>query len=272
MELDHTSHSAVELYKKCPQRFYLERVLKVESTQWLAGPAGSAFHSMAEDHDNGHDVQSYQAYLDANLEPGVLYTHSRGEDYDWWVHTGPTFFDNYRRWRDATGWEIEAVEEEFRIQPAGLQWPVVGFIDRRFYSPRSGTHIICDIKTGYRLPINSPQLKIYKVADDIRRHSTASTAGHRGEAEAVSAGHGEAPGSGPNAGGLCSGAEVAVNYYDARRGVGTGLEWPDWTEADLVQHIEPVERGILADDWTAKPGAQCRYCPVRQHCSFKKGK
>lgn len=252
MELDHTSHSAVEEYKKCPQRFYLNRILKVDSEQWLAGPAGSAFHTMTEDYDNGYHVEPYQVYLDENLEPGVLYTHSRGEDYDWWVASGPYLFDQYRRWRDATGWEVEAVEEEFRIQPDGLQWPVVGFIDRRFRSPRTGTSIICDIKTGYRLPKDSVQLPIYHVADSILRGISGGS---------VVTGSSEA-GSSP----------VAVNYYDARRGSSTGLEWPVFSEADLVEHIGPVERGILADDWTAKPGAQCRYCPVRKHCSFKKGK
>lgn len=271
MELDHTSHSAVEEYKKCPQRFYLSRILKVESTQWLAGPAGSAFHTMTEDYDNGVPVRAFHEYLNENLEEGVLYTHSRGEDYDWWVASGPYLFDQYRKWRDDTGWEVEAVEEEFRIQPAGLQWPVVGFIDRRFRSPRTGTSIICDIKTGYRLPVDSPQLKIYKVADDVRR-AGETAARLRGSPGAVPEGPGEAPCSGTSTAGLDSGVKVAVNYYDARRGSSTGLEWPVFSEADLVEHIGPVERGILADDWTAKPGAQCRYCPVRKHCSFKKGK
>lgn len=252
MELDHTSHSAVEEYKKCPQRFYLNRILKVDSEQWLAGPAGSAFHMMTEDYDRGVTVLPYGEYLRSFMEEGVLYTHSRGEDYDWWVASGPYLFDQYRKWRDDTGWEVEAVEEEFRIQPAGLQWPVVGFIDRRFRSPRTGTSIICDIKTGYRLPKDSVQLKIYHVADSIRRGIS-----------------GEPVVTGPSESGS---SPVAVNYYDARRGSSTGLEWPVFSEADLVEHIGPVERGILADDWTAKPGAQCRYCPVRKHCSFKKGK
>lgn len=248
MEREHLSHSAAEEYIKCPQRFYLNRILQVESTQWLAGPAGSAFHTMTEDYDNDEPVRTFQEYLDDNLEEGVLYTHSRGEDYDWWVNTGPTFFDNYKEWRRATGWEILAVEEEFRIQPAGLQWPVVGFIDRRFRSQRTGTEIICDIKSGYRLPVNSVQLPIYFVADQIRRID------------------------GLGKGSVGSDQEIAVNYYDVRRGNSTGLEWPTWTEADLIRHFQPVEHGILTEDWTAKPGSQCRYCPVRKHCQFKKGK
>jgi RecB family exonuclease len=271
VDIDHTSHSAIEEYKKCPQRYYLNRVLKVEGTQWLAGPAGSAFHTMTEDYDNNEHVASYQEYLDANLEPGVLYTHSRGEDYDWWVHTGPSLFDHYRRWRDATGWEIEAVEEEFRIQPDGLQRPVVGFIDRRFRTA-SGTTIICDIKTGYRLPKDSAQLPIYYVAESVRR-----AAGTVGEGSAESSGdptaeHGSPAGG--EAGGLrVEDSPVAVNYYDARRGDSTGLVWPTWTEHDLVKHVRAAEHGILTDDWTAKPSTQnCRYCPVRQHCQYKKGK
>jgi CRISPR/Cas system-associated exonuclease Cas4 (RecB family) len=256
MELDHTSHSAVEEYKKCPQRFYLNRIVKVESEQWLAGPAGSAFHSMTEDYDNEQVVRPYEEYLQENLEEGVLYTHSRGEDYDWWAVTGPGLFERYKEWRRDTGWEVEAVEEEFRIQPTGLQWPVVGFIDRRFRSPRTGTSIICDIKTGYRLPENSVQLPIYYVADTIRRDQLGVSA----------------QGTGRNDEPVL---QVAVNYYDARRGNSTGLEWPGsagWTEQRLVEYVLPAERGILENDWTAKPGPQCRYCPVRKHCEFKKGK
>lgn len=253
MQLDHTSHSAIEEYKKCPYRFYLHRVLKVEQTHHLAGPAGSAFHSMTEDHDNGVTVRPFEEYLQENLEDGVVYTHSRDENYDWWVRTGPVMFDAYRRWRDATEWEVLAVEEEFRIQPAGLEFPLVGFIDRRFRSPRTGTEIICDIKTGYRLPVGSAQLPIYYVADSIRRSDGSGT---------------EGSGRGDEAD-----AEVAVNYYDARRGDSTGLEWPAWTEASLVEYVRPVERRILADDWTPNASTNnCRYCPVRAHCEFKKGK
>jgi len=169
VELDHTSHSAIEEYKKCPQRFYLHRVLKVEQTHHLAGPAGSAFHTMTEDYDNGYVVRPFNEYLFEQVGYDVDYTYSRGEDFLWWEQMGPRLFDQYRRWRDDTGWEVLAVEEEFRIQPDGLQWPVVGFIDRRFRSPRTGTHIICDINTGYRLPVDSVQLPIYYVADSIRR-------------------------------------------------------------------------------------------------------
>lgn len=254
MELDHTSHSAVEEYLKCPYRFYLNRVEKVDGVKWLAGPAGSAFHSMTEDHDNGQTVRPFTEYLDENMEIGAQYTYSRGEDYGWWSVHGPLMFEQYKEWRDATGWEIEAVEEEFRIQPHGLQWPVVGYIDRRFRSPATGTAIICDIKTGYRLPKDSPQLPIYHVADGIRRAS-------------VGMGTADIPGEGEDNSG-----RTAVNYYDARRGDSTGLEWPDWTEASLVSYVRPVEERILADDWTPNPGPHCRYCPVRDHCQFKKGK
>lgn len=251
MELDHTSHSAIEEYKKCPQRFYLHRILKVEQTHHLAGPAGSAFHTMTEDYDNGVTVRPFEQYLQEELEEGVVYTHSRDENYEWWVDVGPRLFEKYKEWRDETGWEVLAVEEEFRIQPVGLEFPVVGFIDRRFRSPRTGTEIICDIKTGFRLPVESAQLPIYYVADKVRRFSESTDGGGEGEAR----------------------PPVATNYYSARRGDSTGLEWPDWDVQTLVDYVRPVEEKILADDWTAKPSAKnCRYCPVKQHCAFKKGK
>lgn len=278
MQLDHTSHSAIEEYKKCPQRFYLNRILKVESTHHLAGPAGSAFHSMTEDYDNNVTVRPFEEYLQENLEDGVVYTHSRDENYEWWTRTGPIMFDAYRRWRDVTGWEILAVEEEFRIQPDGLEFPVVGFIDRRFRSQRTGTEIICDIKTGFRLPVASAQLPIYYVANLVRTREGGAPycGGNEGQGseshERVHSGtRGREVRRLHEAGN--SRANVAVNYYDARRGDSTGLEWPGWDVQALVSYVRPVEQGILEDDWTAKPSVNnCRYCPVKQHCQFKKGK
>ena len=252
MQLKHTSYSSVSEYYKCPYRWYLARVEKVDQVQHLAGPAGTAFHSMTEDYDNGVTVRPYKAYLDEAMELNVPYVHSRGEDYGWWVEMGPRFLEWYRRWRDATAWEVEAVEDEFRVQPDGLAVPFVGFIDRRFRSRTTGTRIITDIKTGYRLPSDSKQLEGYAGAIVARSAEEA----------------------GADDGGDAQGGDVALNYYDARRGDSTGLVWQSQLSAvrKLVDFVKPAERGILDDQFPPNPGVACRYCPVKQHCKFKKGK
>jgi RecB family exonuclease len=250
--LKHTSYSSVSEYLKCPYRWYLSRVEKVDQVQHLAGPAGTAFHTMTEDHDNGEDVRPYQAYLDEAMELDVPYVSSRGEDYEWWAVNGQRMFEKYREWRDATAWEVEAVEEQFSVQPDGLAVPFVGYIDRRFRSRTTGTRIICDIKSGYRLPSDTKQLESYGAAV-FHRHAEQSDPGGTGEVGSD---------------------RLALNYYDARRGDSTGLVWSERVSAvqGLVDYVRPVERRILAEDFTPNPGPACRYCPVKQYCKFRKGK
>lgn len=237
MELHHTSHSALEDYLKCPHLFYLKRVEKVETENLLAGPAGSAFHSMTEDFDIGNEPMPYESYLQRELEEGVPYVSIRMEGYDWWVARGDGMFDAYRAWRELTQWDVVGVEEEFSIQPEGLSVPFVGFIDRRF-KLSTGHIAVVDIKTGLRMPKTRLQLNEYVAAARIQGHKADATA-----------------------------------FYDARWGSSTGLGWPiDWDEMKLVSHVAPIEQAILADRFDPTPDAnKCRYCPVRQHCDYRKG-
>lgn len=237
MTLEHTSHSAVEEYLKCPHRFYLRRIERVSTENLLAGPAGSAFHSMTEDYDNGNEPLPYESYLQDQLEDDTAYVAIRTEDYDWWVARGDDMFDSYVKWRNLTGWDVLGVEEEFSVQPEGLSLPFVGFIDRRFRMS-TGHVVVVDIKTGYRMPKMRTQLNEYAAASRI------------------------------------DGNQVdAVTFYDARWGSSDGLTWPiDWDANKLVEHVAPVEQAILAEKFDPQPDAnKCRYCPVRQHCEYKKG-
>lgn len=237
MELHHTSHSAIEEYNRCAYRFYLRRVKKVPTENLLAGPAGSAFHSMTEDFDNGNDPMPYESYLQANLEDDTAYVSIREEDYEWWALRGDELFDRYVAWRELTNWEVVGVEEEFSVQPEGLSLPFVGYIDRRFRMS-TGHIVVVDIKTGLRVPKDRTQLNEYVAASRINGHQADATA-----------------------------------FYDARWGSSTGLAWPiDWDEMKLVSHVAPVEKAILAEEFPATPSAQkCQYCPVRQHCEYRKG-
>lgn len=266
MPLEHTSHSAIEEYLTCPKRFKLNRIDKVPRTQLLAGPAGTAFHTMTEDFDNGQPVRKYQSYLDDVMEPDVPYITIRDENYSWWREHGEAMYGAYVKWRERTGWDVEAVELEFRVQPAGLQLPVVGFIDRVFRG-RTGTTLVVDIKTGWRVRADSKQLPLYAgayrvlAAEAGTAGDAGSSEGLRGEAEAVP------PAMERVTGRLGEETPVATSYYTARTGNSTGLEWPDWDAGTLVGYVQPVEHEILNERFDAKPSAaNCKFCPVREHC------
>lgn len=237
MQLEHTSHSAIEEYLRCPHRFYLRRIKRVPTENLLAGPAGTAFHKMTEDYDLGNDPMPYESYLQAELEDDVAYVSIRGEDYEWWALRGDDMFDRYVAWRNLTGWDLIATEEEFSVQPEGLTIPFVGYIDRRF-KLSTGHVVVVDIKTGLRMPKERTQLNEYVAASRIGGHQADATA-----------------------------------FYDARWGSSTGLAWPvDWDEMKLVSHVAPVEQAVVADRFEPKASANnCRFCPVRQYCEFKKG-
>lgn len=237
-EIRHLSHSAVEEYNRCPHRFFLHRIERVPQRQILAGPAGSAFHQMTEDYDNGTYTDSlYVNYLDEQLEMDVEYHPIRDETFEWWARRGDEYFAKYRKWRERNGWEVLGVEEEFSVQPEGLTLPFVGFIDRRFRIS-SGHVVVVDIKTGIRVPKDKVQLNEYAAATRIQ------------------------------------GLEAdAVAFYDARGGRNTGLSWPiDWDAMKLVEHVAPVEQAILAGDFPHKASPNnCRYCPYRDACEYSKG-
>jgi len=118
-ELERLSHSSAHTYNECGERWRLERVEKVDKVPWLAGPAGSAFHTMTEVYDTSGvdalEVGTYKGYLvealmedgvgfdqDYNPMPGELerYRVSRGETYEWWCRAGDHMFDQYVAWRE----------------------------------------------------------------------------------------------------------------------------------------------------------------------------
>lgn len=236
--IKHLSHSAVEEYNRCPYRFYLHRIERVPQRQILAGPAGSAFHQMTEDYDNGTYTDSlFINYLNEQLEMDVEYHPIRDETFEWWTVRGDEWFAKYVQWRKKTAWELVANEEEFSVQPEGLKLPFIGFIDRRFRLS-TGHVAVVDIKTGIRMPSDRTQLNEYAAAT------------------------------------RCTGQQAdAVTFYDARSGRNVGLTWPiDWDEMKLVEHVAPVEKAILAGEFPPKASANnCKYCPYRDACDYKKG-
>jgi hypothetical protein len=278
-ELERLSHSSAHTYNECGERWRLERVEKVDKVPWLAGPAGSAFHTMTEDYDSAgvdsYEIGSYEAYLvealmqdgvgfdqDYRPMPGELerYRVSRGETYDWWVRAGNHMFDQYVAWRERSGWTVwespfepewnedgtattngwmVGIELPFEVMLPGMSVPDKGYIDRIFSLP-DGRIILVDLKTWFRERSTTQLPHYFAVAQDIL------------------------------------GIPVdGVAYYDARLGRPTGIAYPTddpekpWDIDRLTGLLLPVERGIIGDVFEPKPGSQCGWCSVAHHCAYK---
>lgn len=243
MDISHLSHSALDDYRKCPYAFKLKRIDKVPQAKLLAGPAGTAFHTMTEDYDTKSDKldkygypPQYATYLYNLLDWETDYTIIREEDWDWWSTAGENMFDKYVEWRRRTDWKVKGVEIEFNVQLPGLELPLVGYVDRVF-EMSSGHLVIVDIKTGFRVPAKVDQLRTYRAAL------------------------------------VADGMDVdAVSYYDARSGTNTGLEYVrEATPETVALEIQPIERAILDGQFPPNASAKtCNSCYVKEHCEYSK--
>lgn len=276
-QLERLSHSSAHTYNECGERWRLERVEKVDKVPWLAGPAGSAFHKMTEHRDLGLEMGAYQGYLveelmadgmgfdqDYNPMPGELdkYRVSRGETYEWWCRAGDHMFDQYDAWRERSKWEVWesdfnpewnedgtevtngwlfGVELAFEVTLPGMSVPDVGYIDRIMVMP-DGKVIVVDLKTWARERETTQLPHYFAVAQSM-------------------------------------GIPVdGVAYYDARLGRPTGIAYPSddpdkpWDIERLTGLLLPVERGIMDNVFTPKPGSQCGWCSVAHHCEYRQGK
>jgi hypothetical protein len=276
-DLERLSHSSAHTYKECGERWRLERVEKVDKIPWLAGPAGSAFHTMTEVYDTAGvdalEVGTYETYLaDALLADGAVevngafdlsgYRVSRGETYEWWCRAGDHMFTQYVAWRERSRWSIwespfepewdseggvangwmMGVELPFEVMLPGMTVPDKGYIDRIYRLP-DGRVILIDLKTWGRERETTQLQHYFTIA---REHLGIPVDG--------------------------------VGYYDARLGRPTGLSYPTddpekpWDTDRLTGLLLPVERGILGDVFEPKPGRQCGWCSVAHHCAFKENK
>lgn len=276
-ELERLSHSSAHTYGECGERWRLERVEKADKIPWLAGPAGSAFHTMTEVYDTAGvdalEVGTYETYLiEELLQDGVAFVEgkpdldgyrlSRGETFEWWCRAGDHMFTQYVEWRERSGWTIwespfepewdseggvtngwmMGVELPFEVMLPGMTVPDVGYIDRIYLTPE-GKVILIDLKTWFRERSTTQLPHYFAVA---KEHLGIPVDG--------------------------------VGYYDARLGRPTGLMYPSenpeipWDTPRLTGLLLPVERGIMGDVFEPKPGRQCGWCSVAHHCAYKENK
>jgi putative RecB family exonuclease len=183
----HISHSALDTFQQCGEKFRLSRIYQVPEEQawWFIG--GSAIHTATEWWDKGDDRRLHEIWNAAWTEETKDVDTSRPiraggkatkqwpdkENAAWWGFHGPAMLEGYVNWRRQSGWELYTVdgtpfvEWEFLIDfpnPKGdTPIQVKGYIDRVFITP-DGEPVVVDIKAGSRVPASSGQLGLYAAA------------------------------------------------------------------------------------------------------------
>lgn len=185
----HLSHSALTTFLSCGHKYYLSRVVKVEETPawWFVG--GNAVHTASEWYDmdlwNNEVVGGLDYFTEAFAEHVALTLDAAGqdtpegwraggratkafpnkEDGDWWLANGPGMVDNWKRWREGSGWSIFEIDGRPAIE-LGLDFEVGGefaikmFIDRLMVNEH-GELVVVDLKSGSSTPKSALQLALY---------------------------------------------------------------------------------------------------------------
>lgn len=261
MGVQRLSHSSLNTYAECGERWRLERIHDVPRKSWFATVAGSAVHTITEYMDlddlflHSGPIPTFKDVLDEEIERARLKGETlrvsgpkRNEasmaggpnkkDYDWWLQFGPVMLNNWRTWRDESDWTIAmmpdgkpGIEVALDCEVAGK--PFRGFIDRVFRTP-SGQLVIVDLKTG-TLPLGTLQLSTYAVGLERQYGLSAEW------------------------GAYWSGQTGELSYMKDL----TGMSQP------LIDHLyEMAWRGIDAGVFLPSLSSNCRACGVNEHCRY----
>lgn len=189
------SHSQVDNYQTCGERYRLEKVARVPRVPGWSLVGGSAVHSVTEAADltsfgvpleEGQTTDFEEAfYLEIerrkaaspDFPPETWHRAGRAskanpnkEDMKWWLESGPIFVRNYSTWLNSSPWQVyvhdgvPAVELALEGEIGGVR--VRGYLDRVMEHMVTGELAIVDVKTGSRDPASNGQLGTYKLLLD----------------------------------------------------------------------------------------------------------
>lgn len=183
------SHSSLQTYTGCGERWRLEKMFQVPSKSWYSTVAGSAVHEITEHLDlqqiglyDGR-IPSFQEVFDREIataeEKGQLLRVSgkkllkagmgggpNKKDYAWWLEFGPQMIEAWTDWKAEMDWSLAVMPDgspgiEIDLSAPMAGRPFKGFIDR-LYITGLGELVIVDLKSGNK-PDNDLQLGEYRV-------------------------------------------------------------------------------------------------------------
>ena len=233
------SPSQAESYDRCPRRYVFERRLRIDAGGSVYQELGSVLHRVLErvesqaaagGRDHGSAAEAAAAF-DSEFDPGAF---GGGPWAQAWHRRASRILEHlYANWPGRG----PAVACEYGVarEVDGIRWQ--GRIDR--LERREDGVCVIDYKTGSSAvtqeeAASSIQLGFYAAA--VEAHRVAG-------AEFWFPGHG-----------LGRVRSVPVRRFDMER-----LD-------EVEERMVAVQRGILAEDWTPRPGAHCERGPVRIVC------
>jgi superfamily I DNA/RNA helicase/RecB family exonuclease len=240
------SPSKVERFNQCGLSWFL-------GAHGGSGPSmgaqsiGTLVHDLLAEHpDAPHstlDAELDRSWGRLGMPPGWLTERARREAHDMVAR-----FVAYRAGLDAAGWDLVAVESDFRVQVGRAD--LSGRVDR-IERDQTGRLRIVDLKTGSSKPTRAEipehgQLGAYQVA--VERGGFAELGTGSAGAALVQIGKGSGR----------SGAQAAVQEQPAL------AEAPD---PQWAQHlVEATAEGMGAAVFPAVQGSWCQVCAVKASC------
>lgn len=258
------SHSAVEDYSGCGEKYRLRRIAKVPQIPSWSLVGGSAFHTVTEHFDNlemGYDdggpssfEEALLAEVDARIESsGILpeyWTASGRASAEWpdkenqafWLKNGAAWFLQYQRFVVSSPWQTWVTPDGEPAVEIELNWfvgdvEVRGYVDRIWENAVTGALLVVDVKTGSREP-GVKQLVTY----------------HNGIAALFKAREwGRAP--------------IYGGYYMARKAMLTSPENIEILDDGRLEYeYAAAARGITNEVFLPSKSMLCGYCNVKDYC------
>jgi hypothetical protein len=262
---EYRSFTQLTTYMDCGEQYRLKYVEKHREQPAVWSVGGTAFHSCAEWFLSGQLEPTEDGIADAwakawdlaltevtdRLPPGAdpdpttWRAASRGaETPDWWGWNGRKMVESFATWWAGSGLRVfgadhgdPALEQELLVELNGV--PVRAIPDALVVDEHGQVDVL-DYKSGNaaKLPGKDPfQLAVY--------------------AAAVEVGMGIKP-----TWGLFYGTRLAEAYpHDLTR----------WSVAQIGETFADFDTKELAGLYKPNPGSQCRFCGVRDHCTYKRG-
>ncbi len=265
----HLSHSALEDFSTCGEKYRLGRVLKLPKRPGWALAGGSTFHDITEEWDwqqFGRPAQGTTDFLErfsvlvSEIEEQSEYPQSEWycggrkskdapnkEDRKWWEKHGPTMMVRYINWRQNSPLDIYILPSgEPAIEVGGTALiegiPFQFHVDRIEQDRRTGELLINDLKTGSREP----------GATQVQRYRTAlSVAGVLGSESPIEWGA----------------------YWMAREGKLTSpVDLSALPEGQVEYEVQETWKAVQAGMYgPARPGPLCGSCSVSRFCYTRGG-
>ena len=252
------SFSQLSTFSTCPERYRLQKILKVPEPPAVWLPAGSAAGLACDDLDLGYPFDIAVYMFEQNLERmltdmeienempredfevnGKTKANPAGKDQAWWVENFPPMLERYNEWRRTSGYTVATVNGKPAIElevnlDLGNGTLVVGYLDRLYIRPNGKLEVL-DLKSGTSQP-GDYQLVTYAYAVGIQY-----------------------------------GLDVPYGsfYMLAKDGKSTPKWLPSYTSGNSVQQTyRRLDESIRNGHFVPRITGDCFRCPMAKACDF----